>query len=76
MKAPNLLAVPGRSARAAALHAGRAGMLGIATLRALAHPRRYALETVQHAKFIGLDSLPLVLLMGALSGAVMAQQTM
>ena len=76
MKAPNLLAAPGRSARAAALHAGRAGLLGVATLRALAHPRRYALETVHHAKFIGLDSLPLVLLMGALSGAVMAQQTM
>ena len=51
-------------------------MLGVATVRALAHPRRYALETIQHAKFIGLDSLPLVLLMGALSGAVMAQQTM
>ncbi|WP_419161871.1 MlaE family ABC transporter permease [Candidatus Palauibacter sp.] len=76
MKTPDLFAASGRSARTAALHAGRVGLLGWATLRSLARPRAYALETVAHAKQIGVDSLPLVLLMGALSGAVMAQQTM
>lgn len=76
MSLADAFAAPGRSARAAALHAGRMGILGWATFRSLARPRAYALDTVGYAKQIGFDSLALVLLMGALSGAVMAQQTM
>lgn len=76
MRPPDLLAATGRQARSAALHAGRMGLLGWATFCSLAHPRAYLRETIGHMKHIGVESLPLVLLMGALSGAVMAQQTM
>ncbi len=75
-KLAGLLAVSGRVARRAALHAGRAGILGRATFGALVHVRSYASESLVHAKRIGIDGLPLVLLVGALAGAVMAQQTM
>ena len=71
-----LLAASGRTAQAAALHAGRVGILFWATVKSLIRPRDYASETFAQAKRIGVDGLPLVLLMGALCGAVMAQQTM
>ena len=56
-------------------HAGSLGILLIATARGFAHPTHYFRETIRQCKRIGVDGLPLVLLMGALSGAVMAQQT-
>lgn len=58
-----------------ALHAGRAGLLLWATLIALRHPRLYVSETFTQAKRIGVEGLGLVLLMGALSGGVLSQQT-
>ena len=61
--------------RTSALHAGRAGMLLWATLLAMRHPRLYLRETFAQAKRIGVDGLGLVLLMGALSGGVLSQQT-
>lgn len=72
----DFVAACGRWGRSAALHAGRSGLLFWATVKSLVHPRHYASETFAQAKRIGVDGLPLVLLMGALSGAVMAQQTM
>lgn len=71
----DLVAATGRTARTVTLHAGRAGVLLWATLKSLGRPSRYAAETFAQAKRIGVDGLGLVLLMGALSGAVMAQQT-
>ncbi len=68
-------AAVGEWAVEAARHAGRAGILLWATLRALVHPRCYMSEAVTQAKRIGVDGLPLVLLMGALAGSVLAQQT-
>ena len=65
----------GRAGRGATLHAGRAGLLFWATLLALGHPSRYWAEAIAQAKRIGVDGLPLVLLMGALAGSVLAQQT-
>lgn len=65
----------GRAGRGAALHAGRAGVLFWATILALGHPSRYWSEALVQAKRIAVDGLALVLLMGALSGSVLAQQT-
>lgn len=69
------VAALGRFGREAARHAGRAAVLLWATLLGLPHPARYWAETMEQAKRIGVDGLGLVLLMGALSGSVLAQQT-
>jgi len=78
----NLLSIPQRSLLSlgdfgvsTARHAGAAGKLWWAGTLALRHPHRYWRETIAQAKRIGVDGLGLVLLMGALSGSVMAQQT-
>jgi len=65
----------GHFVRESARHAGRAGMLLWATIISLRHPRQYLAETFTQAKRIGVDGLGLVLLMGALSGGVLSQQT-
>ncbi|MFV1986654.1 MAG: MlaE family ABC transporter permease [Gemmatimonadota bacterium] len=65
----------GHFARESARHAGRAGMLLWATICSLRHPRLYVAETFTQAKRIGVEGLGLVLLMGALSGGVLSQQT-
>jgi phospholipid/cholesterol/gamma-HCH transport system permease protein len=65
----------GRTVRNAVRNAGRAGLLFWATVLALGRPTRYWSETLVQAKRIGVDGLALVLLMGALSGSVLAQQT-
>jgi phospholipid/cholesterol/gamma-HCH transport system permease protein len=64
----------GRAGLTAARHLGRAGILGGATVLALLHPRDHIRETLRQAKAIGVDSLPLVLLVAALSGSILAQQ--
>ena len=56
-------------------HAGRMGILLGATFSAFRRPRRYLHETFVQAKRMGVDSLGLVLLVGALSGSVLAQQS-
>ena len=56
-------------------HAGRAGMLFWATIISLRNPRLYLGETFAQARRIGVEGLGLVLLMGALSGGVLSQQT-
>lgn len=65
----------GRLGMSAARHAGRAGLLFWATVLALGRPTRWWTETMAQAKRIGVDSLALVLLMAALAGSVLAQQT-
>jgi len=71
----SLVARLGHFGRECARHAGRAGVLMWATLVSLGRPGRYLRETATQAKRIGVDGLALVLLMGALSGSVLAQQT-
>ncbi len=56
-------------------HAGRAGILFGALVGGLGHPSRYLAETWRQAKRFGVDSLGLVLLVAALSGSVLAQQS-
>jgi phospholipid/cholesterol/gamma-HCH transport system permease protein len=73
--ASDLLRRIGRLGIAWARHAGRAGVLFWATVMALGRPRRWWRETMAQAKRVGVDSLALVLLMAALAGSVMAQQT-
>jgi len=42
---------------------------------ALLHPRDHVRETFRQAKAVGVDSLPLVLLVATLSGSILAQQS-
>lgn len=65
----------GRFGMGAALHLGRAGILAWATVLAILRPREYSRQAFQQAKLIGIDSLPLVLLVAALSGSILAQQS-
>lgn len=65
----------GRRAVEAGHHAGRQGILFAAFLASLGRPGRYARATVVQAKRIGVDSLAVVLLVAALSGSVLAQQS-
>ncbi len=54
---------------------GSAGLMACATISALAHPRQWRREAFVQAKAIGIDSLPLVLFVGMLSGSILAQQS-
>ena len=65
----------GRFGLACVRHGGRMGILLAATFGAFRRPRRYLHETFVQAKRMGVDSLGLVLLVGALSGSVLAQQS-
>lgn len=65
----------GRFGLASGRHLGRAGILAAATLAALRKPRLYWRATLAQAKVIGFDSLGLVLIVAALSGSVLAQQS-
>jgi phospholipid/cholesterol/gamma-HCH transport system permease protein len=69
------LAGIGRAVMAGARHVGRAGILAAATFGAVLRPREYRREAFVQAKKIGIDSLPLVLLVAALSGSILAQQS-
>jgi phospholipid/cholesterol/gamma-HCH transport system permease protein len=65
----------GRAGLTVTRHLGRAGILWGATMLALLHPRNHVRETFRQAKAIGVDSLPLVLLVASLSGSILAQQS-
>jgi phospholipid/cholesterol/gamma-HCH transport system permease protein len=54
---------------------GSAGVMACATISALARPAEWRREAFAQAKAIGIDSLPLVLFVGALSGSILAQQS-
>lgn len=59
----------------AVAHAGRAGILFVMTIRALRRPGWYWNATIRQAKRIGADSVALVMLVGALGGSILAQQS-
>jgi phospholipid/cholesterol/gamma-HCH transport system permease protein len=54
---------------------GEATVLAGQIVRVLPWPRRYATSALQHAYSMGIQSLPLVLFMAFLGGAVTSQQT-
>jgi phospholipid/cholesterol/gamma-HCH transport system permease protein len=55
--------------------AGEASVLAGQIIRVLPRPRLYATSALQHAYVMGVRSLPLVLFMAFLGGAVTSQQT-
>jgi phospholipid/cholesterol/gamma-HCH transport system permease protein len=65
----------GRAVLVGARHVGRAGILAAATFVSVLKPAEYRREAFVQAKKIGIDSLPLVLLVAALSGSILAQQS-
>jgi phospholipid/cholesterol/gamma-HCH transport system permease protein len=65
----------GRRALAAIAGVGAAGSLAWACLRALRHPRIYLPLTFAQIWEIGIASLPLVLFVAMISGAVTSEQT-
>lgn len=65
----------GRFTIAMGRHSGRASILLAATALALRRPRRYVRESFVQAKRMGVDSAILVIIVGALSGSVLAQQS-
>ncbi len=74
-RATAILQSLGRFAIESTRHAGRSAILFCATLLASRHPRRYWREAATQAKRVGVDALALVLLVGALSGSLLSQQT-
>lgn len=64
-----------RPVRSGLDQAGRAALLGWAILRVLPRPRRYVSATLEQAYQMGIRSLPLVIVMAILGGAVTSQQT-
>jgi phospholipid/cholesterol/gamma-HCH transport system permease protein len=54
---------------------GRATLMAVHILRVLPRPRLYLTSALQQAYTMGIQSLPLVLLMAFLGGAVTSQQT-
>ncbi len=72
---PGWLRRLGRFGFAVARHAGRGGILLAATVVAFRSPRRYLKESFRQAKQMGVDSVGLVVLVGSLSGSVLAQQS-
>jgi phospholipid/cholesterol/gamma-HCH transport system permease protein len=61
--------------RSALDRVGRAALLAGEIARVLPHPRRYLAATFEQAYAMGVRSLPLVLIMAMLGGAVTSQQT-
>lgn len=72
---PSPVRTVGRWSLSALRHAGRAGLLLVASVKALGQPRLYVGETMRQAKRLGVDSVPLVLLIAAMGGSVLAQQS-
>jgi phospholipid/cholesterol/gamma-HCH transport system permease protein len=54
---------------------GRASLLGVAIVKVLFRPRLYATAALQQSFSIGIQSLPLVLFIAMLGGAVTSQQS-
>lgn len=65
----------GRKVLSAVQHAGHFGILLAATIAALPQIRRYWPAALGHAKRIGVDGVGLVIVVGGLSGSLLAQQT-
>jgi phospholipid/cholesterol/gamma-HCH transport system permease protein len=54
---------------------GRGALLALAILRTLPYPRKYFHASLAQAYYMGVRSLPLVLFMAAIGGALASQQT-
>ena len=54
---------------------GRAALMGAAIVRTLASPRKYIHASLGQAYAMGVQSLPLVLFMALIGGAIASQQT-
>ena len=72
---PNWVQRIGRKVLAAVQHAGHFGILFAATITALPQIRRFWPAALVHAKRIGVDGIGLVVVVGGLSGSLLAQQT-
>lgn len=70
-----LVAAIGGGTVSALRHAAGATFLGFHIIVAMARPRRYFRELITQAYDIGVGSIPVVVLVAALSGAVTSQQT-
>jgi phospholipid/cholesterol/gamma-HCH transport system permease protein len=64
-----------RRAEESLLQVGEAALMIRDILRVLPHPRLYIVSALQQAYVMGIQSLPLVLFIAALGGAVTSQQT-
>lgn len=71
LRAPDVIG----AARGGLDRLGRGALLGGAILRILATPRKYAHASLTQAYHMGIRSLPLVLLMALVGGAIASQQT-
>ncbi|MBX6364863.1 MAG: ABC transporter permease, partial [Gemmatimonadetes bacterium] len=56
-------------------HVGRGAVMGMVVLRTLPHPRLYLAALLEQAFAMGIRSLPLVVVMAAIGGAVTSQQS-
>ncbi|MFW5947666.1 MAG: MlaE family ABC transporter permease, partial [Gemmatimonadota bacterium] len=71
LRAPDVIG----AARSQLDRIGRAALLGAAILGTLAEPRKYVRASVTQAYAMGVRSLPLVLFMAVIGGAIASQQT-
>ncbi len=68
-------ATPGGSVGSAIAHVGRAALLAVAIVRALPAPQAWGRPALGELHRQVVNALPLVLLLSAMGGALMAQQT-
>ena len=71
LKAPDIIG----AARGGLNRVGRAALLGAAIVRTLRSPRKYVHASLSQAYAMGINSLPLVLFMAVIGGAIASQQT-
>jgi phospholipid/cholesterol/gamma-HCH transport system permease protein len=71
LRAPDVIG----AARGGLDRVGRAALLAAAIIRTLSSPRRYVHESLSQAYAMGVRSLPLVLFMAIIGGAIASQQT-
>ena len=71
LRAPDIIG----AARGGLDRLGRAALLGAAIFSTLRRPRTYAYAALSQAYHMGIRSLPLVLFMATLGGAIASQQT-
>ncbi|MFO7894629.1 MAG: ABC transporter permease [Longimicrobiales bacterium] len=71
LRAPDIIG----AARGGLNRVGRAALLGAAILQTLTSPRKYVQASLTQAYHMGIRSLPLVLFMAMIGGAIASQQT-
>jgi phospholipid/cholesterol/gamma-HCH transport system permease protein len=71
LKAPDIIG----AARGGLNRVGRASLMAVAIIRTLGSPRKYVNASLTQAYHMGIRSLPLVLFMAVIGGAIASQQT-